>query len=78
MLVAQSCLTLCSLMDCSPDRLLCPWDSPGKNTAVGRSFFSPGDLGGGHGNPLQYFCLENPMGRGVWWATVHQVSKSQT
>ena len=41
-------------MDCSPDRLLCPWDSPGKNTAVGRSFFSPGDFGGGgHGNPVQ-------------------------
>ena len=27
--------------------------------------------GGGHGNPLQYSCLENPMDRGVWWATVH-------
>ena len=24
--------------------------------------------GGGHGNPLQYSCLENPMDRGVWWA----------
>ena len=28
-------------------------------------------LGGGHGNPLQYSCLENPMDRGAWWATVH-------
>ena len=27
--------------------------------------------GGGHGNPLQYPCLENPMDRGAWWATVH-------
>jgi len=27
--------------------------------------------GGGHGNPLQYSCLENPMDRGDWWATVH-------
>jgi len=26
---------------------------------------------------LQYSCLENPMGRGVWWATVHGVAKSQ-
>ena len=34
--------------------------------------------GGGHGNPHQYSCLENPMGRGAWWATVHSVSKSQT
>ena len=29
---------------------------------------SPGE---GHGNPLQYSCLENPMDRGAWWATVH-------
>ena len=27
--------------------------------------------GGGHGNPLQYSCLANPMDRGAWWATVH-------
>ena len=34
--------------------------------------------GGGHGNPFQYSCLENPMDRGVWWATVHGVAKSWT
>ena len=34
--------------------------------------------GGGHGNPLQYSCLENPMDRGAWWATVHSVAKSRT
>ena len=34
--------------------------------------------GGGHGNPLQCSCLENPMDRGVWRATGHGVSKSQT
>ena len=34
--------------------------------------------GGGHGNPLQYSCLENPMDRGAWRATVHRVSKSWT
>ena len=34
--------------------------------------------GGGHGTPLQYSCLENPMDRGAWWATVHRVTKSQT
>ena len=34
--------------------------------------------GGGHGNPLQYSCLENLMDRGVWQATVHRVVKSQT
>ena len=35
-------------------------------------------LGGGHGNPLQCSCLENPMVRGDWWATVHRVTKNQT
>ena len=34
--------------------------------------------GGGHGNPLQYSCLEDPMDRGAWWATVHTVSLSWT
>ena len=32
--------------------------------------------GGGHGNPLQYSYLENPMDRGAWWATVHGFVKS--
>ena len=31
--------------------------------------------GGGHGNPLQCFCLQNPMDRGAWQATVHRVAK---
>ena len=44
----------------------------GLTPGLGRS------LGGGHGNPLQYSCLEYPMGRGAWWATVHGVTKSQT
>ena len=34
-----------------------------------------GSPGGGHGNPLQYSCLENPMDRGAWWATVHWVQR---
>ena len=34
--------------------------------------------GGGNGNPLQYFCLENSMDRGAWWATVHIIAKSPT
>ena len=32
--------------------------------------------GGGHCNPIQYSCLENPMDRGAQWATVHWVAKS--
>ena len=34
--------------------------------------------GGGHGNPLQYSCLENPMDKGAWQVMVHGVTKSQT
>ena len=34
--------------------------------------------GTGNGNPLQYSCMENPMDRGAWWATVHGVSKNWT
>ena len=45
---------------------------PGSIPGLGRS------LGEGNGNPLQYSYLENPMGRGAWWAAVHGVTKSQT
>ena len=44
-------------------------------SSIHRSGRSPGV---GNGNPLQYSCLENPMDRGTWWATVHGVTKSQT
>ena len=44
----------------------------GSTPELGRS------LGGGNSNPLQDSCLENPMDRGVWGTTVHNVSKSQT
>ena len=52
------------------------------------SAYNAGDLGlisglgrssgGGNGYPLQYSCLENPMDRGAWWATVHGVAESDT
>ena len=45
---------------------------PGLIPGLGRS---PGE---GSGNPLQYFCLGNPMDRGAWQATDHGVAKSQT
>ena len=45
---------------------------PGSIPGLGRS------LGEGHDNPLQYSCLENPVNRGAWWATVHRVAQSQT
>ena len=42
---------------------------------ISRSGRSPGE---GNGNPLQYLCLENPMDRGAWRATVLGVAKSST
>jgi len=52
------------------------------------SVYNAGDLclipgsgrypGEGNGNPLQYYCLENPMDRGAWYATVYGVAKSPT
>ena len=50
----------------------CNAGDPGLIPGLGRS---PGE---GNGNPLQYSCLENPMDRGAWWATVHRVAKSRT
>ena len=43
--------------------------------SIPQSGRSPGE---GHGNPLQYPCLKNPMARGAWRATVHRVTKSRT
>ena len=45
---------------------------PGSVPGLGRA---PGE---GNGNPLQYYCLENPMDRGAWQATVHGVTESDT
>jgi len=60
-----------------------PGGSDGKDSAcnAGDPSLIPGlgrFPGEGNGNPLQYSCLENPMDRGTWWATVHGVAKSQT
>ena len=60
-----------------------PGGSAGKEPAcnVGDSGSIPGSgisPGEGNGNPLQYSCLENPLNRRAWWATVHGVAKSQT
>ena len=40
--------------------------------------FSLSCIGEGNGNPLQYPCLENPMDRGAWWATVHKIAQNRT
>ena len=69
------------------DRFAIPGGTSGKEHACQCrrhkrwQFQSPGlgkALGGGHGNPLQYSFLENPIDRGAWLATVHRVTKSGT
>ena len=57
-----------------------PLSSVGKESACNAG--DPGSIRGsgrypaeGNGNPLQYSCLENPMDRGAWWATVHGVRR---
>ena len=49
--------------------------SAGDAGSIPGSGRSPGE---GNGNPLQIPCLETPMDRGAWWATVHGVAKNQT
>ena len=49
--------------------------STGDSSSIPGSGRSPGEE---NDNPLQYSCLENPMDRGAWWATVHGVAKSWT
>ena len=49
---------------------------PASEVDAGSILGSGRSRGGGHGNPLQYSCLENPVGRGAWWATPHGVAKS--
>ena len=63
-----SCLT------CGSDgkEFACNAGDPGSIPGLGRS------CGERNGNPLQYSCLENPIDRGVWGATVHGVEKSRT
>ena len=52
--------------------------SPGDVRVAGSIPGSGRCPGGGHGNPLQYSCLENPLDRGAWWAAAQRVAKSQT
>ena len=60
--------------------IMAKYSSVGKESAcnVGDLGLIPGlgrSPGEGNGNPLQYSCLENPMDRGAWWATVHGIAR---
>ena len=59
----------------SSKKSACNAGATGNADSIPGSGRSPGE---GYGNPLQYFCLENPMDTGVSWATDHRVEKSQT
>ena len=67
MVVSQVALVVKNLPANSGDR-----GEVGSVSELGRS---PGE---GHGNPLQYYCLENPMNRGAWWTIVHVIAESDT
>ena len=87
---SQGTLSDCSDYDCFSIYTDFPGGSDGKESACNaRDLISvrvgkipwillPRSLGGGHGNPLQYSCLENPLDRGAWWASVQGVTKSGT
>ena len=69
--VAKLCLTLCDIMDCSLPAfpvLHCLLE-------FAQTYVHCGE---GHGNPLQYSCLENPVDRGAWWRALHGVTQSRT
>ena len=75
-------LVMCLLAICMSS-LSFPGGSVGKETVfnAGDPGLIPGterSPGGEHGNLLPYSCLENPMDRGSWWATIQRVSQSQT
>ena len=53
-------------------------ESTSKAREVGWIPGSEGSTGGGNGKPLQYSCLENTMGRGVWWGIAHKVTQNWT
>ena len=53
----------------------CNAEDTGGAGSISGSGKSPGEE---YGNLFQYSCLENPMGRGAWWATIQRVSKSPT
>ena len=79
-----SVLIICHLLGKERKGKGFPGDSVGKESACNAGDTEdagsiPGlerVLGGGNGKALQCSCLENPMDRGAWWATVHRVAKS--
>ena len=77
------CVCVCFQLRMGTEFEVFPGDSDGKESAFkARDLDSISGLGKfpgeGHGNPHQYFCLENSMEKAAWWATVHGVAKRWT
>ena len=68
---------LCAMHHCGLPRWLSGNESACNAVDLGLIPGSGRSPGGGHGNPLQYSCLGNPMDTGAWRITVHGVTKSQ-
>ena len=73
--LSQSAFPICPTLGGSVEGLPKWLSGKESESSIPGSGRSPGE---GNGNPLQYSCLENPMDRGAWWATVHGVAKSRT
>ena len=69
---SEGCLFTLLIVSFAVQKLLSIYNAgdPGSILGLGRS---PGE---GNGNPLQDYCLENPMDRGAWWATVYGIAES--
>ena len=72
------CVCVCVCVCVSPGGALVVKNLPANAGDAGSIPGSRRSPGGGHGYPLQYTCLENPIDRGTWQTTVHGVTKSQT
>ena len=74
-------INLITICHCTKLLIIGGWmvkNPPAKAGDTGSVPGSERSPGGGNDNPLQYDCLEHPMDRGAWWATVHGVTKIWT
>ena len=76
------CVSFCCTSNISASQVALVVKNPPANAGDIRDVGSIPESGrspsGGHGNPPPYSCLQNPMDRGAWWATVHQVTRNRT
>ena len=71
-------VSICYVLKWASEVALAVKNPPANAGNMGSPPGSARSPGGGHGNPLQYSCLENPMDQGAWQAAVHRVTKNPT